>query len=73
MSKKSQPTDPLVDQQEPQTGKVENDHNKMGNQAPTQKNEGKRTPASRKDRGSQIGSQNQHQSRTGRAGGGQKS
>lgn len=72
MSKKSTPTNP-VDQQEPQAGKVENDHNKMGNEAPTQKNEGKRTPESRHDRESHVGSQNQTQSRTGRAGGGQKS
>jgi len=58
------------DQQEPQTGKVENDHNKLGEQAPTQKNEGERTPQSRHDRESQIGSSNQNQSRRGRAGSG---
>ena len=58
------------DQQEPQTGKVENDHNKLGEQAPTQKNEGERTPQSRHDRESQIVSSNQNQSRRGRAGSG---
>ena len=35
------------DRQAPQSGKVENDFNKRGEQRPTQKNEGKRTPKSR--------------------------
>ena len=38
------------DEQEPQTGKVANDHNKVGEQDLTQKNEAKRTPDSRIDR-----------------------
>ncbi len=54
----------------PQTGKVANDHNKVGEQAPTQKNEGQRTPQSRSDRESQVGSSNQSQSRRGGAGSG---
>ena len=58
------------DQQEPETGKVENDHNKLGEQDTTQKNEGQRTPESRSDRESQLGSSNQNQSRRGRAGSG---
>lgn len=57
-----------ADQQAPQTGKVENDHNKVGNTQPTQKNEGKRTPDSRSDRESNIGSSNQNQSRRGSTG-----
>ena len=43
------------DQQTPQAGKVENDSNKMGEQKPTQKNEGRRTPQSRHDREDHIG------------------
>lgn len=43
------------DEQAAQTGKVENDHNKQGEQAPTQKNESRRTPKSRSDRENQIG------------------
>lgn len=58
------------DQQEPQAGKVENDRNKLGEQAPTQKNEGARTPKSRSDRESHVGSGNQNQSRRGNAGSG---
>jgi hypothetical protein len=57
-----------ADQQAPQTGKVENDHNKVGNTEPTQKNEGKRTPDSRSDRESHIGGNNQNQSRRGTTG-----
>ena len=53
------------DEQEPQTGKVENDHNKVGEQALTQKNEAKRTSESRTDREAHIGSGNQTQSRRG--------
>ncbi|MES2564104.1 MAG: hypothetical protein V4637_15435 [Pseudomonadota bacterium] len=53
------------DKQAPQSGKVENDHNKMGGQAATQKNEGKRTPESRNDRDTHIGRGNQTQSRQG--------
>ncbi|MES2937440.1 MAG: hypothetical protein V4864_07140 [Pseudomonadota bacterium] len=53
------------DQQTPHSGKVENDTNKQGEQAPTQKNEGRRTPDSRHDREAQVGGSNQHQVRTG--------
>lgn len=51
------------DDQTPQSGKVENDRNKLGGKAETQLNQGHRTPGSRHDRESQIGSSNQHQSR----------
>jgi hypothetical protein len=43
------------DEQTPQSGKVENDTNKLGNEKPTQKNEGHRTPQSRNDRDDKIG------------------
>ena len=43
-------------------------HNKVGTQQPTQKNEGRRTPDSRNDRESQAGSSNQAQQRRGRTG-----
>ena len=56
------------EEQTPQTGKVENDANKMGEQDATQLNQGKRTPASRSDRESHIGGSNQSQSRRGSAG-----
>jgi len=56
------------DKQAPQSGKVENDFNKVGEQRPTQKNEGKRTPKSRHDRESNIGGDNQSQTRRGAAG-----
>ena len=46
---------PPQDEQAPLSGKVENDFNKIGNERPTQKNEGLRTPQSRSDRESQIG------------------
>lgn len=62
-----------TDKQEPGTGKVENDHNRQGNQAPTQKNEGQRTPESRHDRESQVGSSNQNLSRQNTGGGGRDS
>lgn len=58
----------LRDEQEPQTGKVANDHNKVGEQALTQKNEAKRTSESRTDREAHIGSGNQTQSRRGNTG-----
>ena len=61
------------DEQVGQSGKNENDTNKQGNQAPTQKNEGRRTPQSRHDREDHIGgSSNQNQVRTGMAGQGDK-
>jgi hypothetical protein len=50
-------------------GKVENDTYQTGDQEPTQKNEGRRTPQSRNDRESWIGSANQTQSRRGNSGG----
>jgi hypothetical protein len=59
------------DRQEPGTGKLANDHNKVGQQKPTQVNEGRRTPQSRHDR--QIlagGPQNQVVARKGGAGAG---
>jgi len=56
------------DKQAPQSGKVENDFNKTGEQRPTQKNEGKRTPKSRHDRESNIGSDNQSRARQGGGG-----
>jgi hypothetical protein len=55
------------DEQAPQSGKVENDSNKLGDQAPTQTNQGQRTPHSRSDRESQVGSANQSQARRGAA------
>jgi hypothetical protein len=56
------------DKQTPHTGKLDNDFNKQGGNAPTQKHESQRTPESRHDREGQVGSGNQHQSR--RDGGG---
>lgn len=61
------------DQQAPMSGKNENDFNKQGGQAPTQKNEGRRTPQSRSDREDHIGGKaNQKMVRTGMAGQGDK-
>ena len=57
------------DEQTPQTGKVENDTNKQGEQVPTQKNEGRRTPDSRHDRESQIGNNQSKQRRSAPDGG----
>ena len=56
------------DAQAPQAGKVANDHNKVGEQPLTQKNEAKRTSESRTDRQAHIGSSNQTQSRRGNTG-----
>ncbi|ABD67940.1 hypothetical protein Rfer_0182 [Rhodoferax ferrireducens T118] len=56
------------DKQAPHTGKVENDSNKQGEQAPTQLNQGQRTPDSRSDRESHVGGSNQSQSRRGPVG-----
>jgi hypothetical protein len=61
MSKRQNPRD----KQAALSGKVENDFNKLGEQKPTQKNEGRRTPGSRHDRESQLGSDNQSQARRG--------
>lgn len=56
------------DKQAPHTGKVENDTNKMGEKAPTQLNQGQRTPDSRSDREAHVGGSNQSQSRRGPVG-----
>lgn len=72
MSKKQIPDDnqPIAEETvQGHGGKVENDTNKVGDHEPTQKNEGRRTPQSRNDRESQIGSGNQTQSRRGNSGG----
>ncbi|WBY04090.1 hypothetical protein PE066_11140 [Ramlibacter tataouinensis] len=53
------------DRQAPHSGKSANDHNKMGEQAPTQRNEGRRTPHSRHDQEMQVGSGNKPQVRQG--------
>ncbi|MFT3858267.1 MAG: hypothetical protein QM742_12465 [Aquabacterium sp.] len=56
---------PSTDRQAPHAGKVENDHNKQGQQSATQVHESKRTPQSRHDRETHIGSDNQNQVRRG--------
>ena len=56
------------DRQAPHTGKNDNDFNKQGEQTPTQKNEGRRTPASRHDREAHVGGANQTQNRKGTPG-----
>lgn len=62
---------PSVDQQAPGEGKVANDRNKMGEQAPTQLNQGRRTPESRNDRLTLgPGPQNQVSARKGGGGAG---
>jgi len=62
---------PSVDQQAPGEGKVANDRNKMGEQAPTQLNQGRRTPESRNDRQTLgPGPQNQVSARKGGGGAG---
>jgi hypothetical protein len=58
----------LNDKQEPHTGKVENDTNKMGQKEPTQLNQGLRTPDSRSDREAHVGGSNQSQARRGQVG-----
>lgn len=60
-----------ADSQAPHGGKVANDHNKTGNQAPTQTNQGQRTPESRHDRQTLgAGPQNQVSARKGGGGAG---
>ena len=49
-------------------GKVENDFNQVGEQKPTQRNEGQRTANSRNDRESHVGGSNQLQARRGSGG-----
>jgi hypothetical protein len=57
--------------QEPGTGKLANDHNKTGQQPPSQTNQGRRTPASRNDRQTMgAGPQNQVSARKGGGGAG---
>jgi hypothetical protein len=58
------------DRQEPNRGKVGNDHNKMGETHATQTHEGRRTPESRHDRETQVGTMNVVQARTGGKGAG---
>jgi hypothetical protein len=59
------------DKQPAHTPKVANDHNKVGDTHPTQKNEGQRTPQSRHDRQNVSGgSMNSVEARTGGKGGG---
>ncbi len=57
------------DEQAPHSGKLANDHNKVGEQPLTQKNEAKRTPDSRSDREAHLGSSNQTQARRGKTAG----
>ena len=64
MSSKQNPRD----KQEPHSGKVENDTNKLGEKEPTQLNQGKRTSESRSDRVAHVGGSNQSQSRRGAVG-----
>jgi hypothetical protein len=68
-------TDPTIEQDNTSPkaasghgGKVENDFNQMGEQKPTQRNEGQRTANSRSDRESHVGGSNQLQSRRGTTG-----
>ena len=51
------------------SGKVAQAHNSAGDQPPTQIHQGRRTPESRGDRDTHVGSSNQTQSRQGAAGG----
>ncbi len=46
-------------------GKLANDRNRAGQAPPTQKNEARRTPASRHDRDDHLGSANQPRTRRG--------
>lgn len=54
-----------ADKQAPNSGKVANDSNKQGEKGPTQLNQGHRTSDRCNDRDSNIGSNNQSQSRRG--------
>jgi hypothetical protein len=62
-ARKSPPLADDPDRKAGHQGKVANDRNKMGEQAPTQKNEGRRSPESRHDREGHLGSHNQAQAR----------
>lgn len=57
------------DKQAPKSGKRENDSNKLGDKPVTQLNQSKRTRTSRSDDESNIGGNNQAQSRRGGVGG----
>jgi hypothetical protein len=71
VARKKEQADASADRQEAGTGKLANDHNKVGNEPPTQKNQGRRTPASRHDRLSiGPGPQNQVSARKGGGGAG---
>ena len=60
-----------ADLQAPRSGKIANDHNKMGQTQPTQLNQGRRTPESRHDRQTMgAGPQNQVSARKGGGGAG---
>ncbi|WP_338106301.1 hypothetical protein [Ramlibacter henchirensis] len=59
-----------ADHQQPGSGKVVNDHNKLGDKEATQVNEGQRTPESRHDRENLAGSHNQVTARKGGGGAG---
>jgi hypothetical protein len=54
-----------ADHQMPGTPKLANDHNKVGNQEPTQTNQGQKTPQSRHERETQAGTHNVIEARTG--------
>lgn len=51
---------PPQDKQAALSGKSDNNFNKIGNAAPTQKNEGQRTPKSRGDRDDHLGNNQSH-------------
>jgi hypothetical protein len=68
MARKAKSQNP-ADKQAPLSGKVENDFNQQGEQVPTQKNEGRRTPESRHDRESKIGNNQGKQMRSAPDGG----
>ena len=62
-----------ADHQVAGSGKVANDHNKVGEQAPTQTNQGQRTPESRHDRQSMgSGGHNEVAARKGGGGAGRE-
>lgn len=68
MSKTSRLNKARQDKQAARNDKVDKDVNKTGEQKPTQKNEGQRTPRSRHDREGEMGADNQNQARTGAVG-----
>ena len=70
-SRKSVKSVSAQDRQEPHTPKLANDHNRMGENKPTQTNQGRRTPQSRHERQTISGGpMNIIQARTGGKGGG---